>query len=322
MDALLDILRDGEFHSGDVIGERLGVTRAAVWKQLKRLQEQGLELDSVKGRGYRLAPGTELLDSAQILSSLKPMPLPIDLDVYASTDSTNQRLLSRTELGRGNFCLAEHQTAGRGRRGRVWQSPFGANLYLSAAWDFREGAAALEGLSLAVGLAVVHAIGRQASTRLQLKWPNDLLWEGRKIAGVLLEISGDPAGECRVIIGIGINLRLTARQRSVVDQPCADLTEAVGTFVSKNRLASALIEELVQTLVRFERDGFPAFADEWAAYDAFRGKEVRVQTAANQWLVGTCRGVDHHGALQLSTAEGMISYRGGEVSLRGAENDT
>ncbi|WP_426417955.1 bifunctional biotin--[acetyl-CoA-carboxylase] ligase/biotin operon repressor BirA [Aestuariirhabdus sp. LZHN29] len=321
MDALLEILKDGAFHSGDAIGARLGVSRAAVWKQVKRLQELGLALDSVKGRGYRLSPGTELLDRDQILSAMVQPPSGLQLELLSSVDSTNQYLLSRAGAGVGYFCLAEHQSAGRGRRGRAWCSPFGANLYLSTVWSFSQGAAALEGLSLAVGLAVMRAINRQVSAPLQLKWPNDLLWGERKVAGILLEISGDPAGECRVIIGVGVNLRLTDAQRQSVSQPCADLAEVAARPVEKNRLAGALIEELLAMLEVFEVSGFSSFAQEWSRYDAFNGHDVSVQMGADQWVSGVCRGVDLHGALRVETPDGVISYRGGEVSLRRGRRD-
>ncbi|MCL6417799.1 bifunctional biotin--[acetyl-CoA-carboxylase] ligase/biotin operon repressor BirA [Aestuariirhabdus sp. Z084] len=322
MDLLLDILRDGQFHSGDAIGERLGVGRAAVWKQLKRLQDLGLDLDSVKGRGYRLAPGTELLDRGHITRALDDGLMPIKLDLFSTLDSTNEYVLAQECAAKGYFCMSEHQSAGRGRRGRQWCSPFGANLYLSCLWEFAEGVAALEGLSLAVGLAVQRAIARETGSYMHLKWPNDLLWQGRKLAGILLEISGDPAGECRVVIGVGVNFRLTKAQRDLVDQPCADLSELPGKLPSKNRFAASLISELLRVLSSFERHGFKPFMDEWSQYDAFKGQVISVQVGSGQWCEGVSHGVDQHGALQVDTDKGLISYRGGEVSLRGSADDT
>ena len=197
--ALLSILSDGEYHSGDALGRRLGVSRTAIWKQLKKIGDLGVVLESVKGKGYRLPGGLDLLDPATINKSLTPLASEMlsTLDVFEVVDSTNVIALSRAMEGaHGYLCTAEQQTAGKGRRGKVWASPYASSLYISAVWEFPSGAAALEGLSLAVGVAVVDALTQAGLENVQLKWPNDILCGGRKLAGILLEVAGDLSGPC------------------------------------------------------------------------------------------------------------------------------
>lgn len=324
MRPLLEILKDGEFHSGDAIGRILGVGRAAVWKKLQHLRSLGLCVDSVKGRGYRLSVGTELLDSALISRLSVSVTDEASVRCLISVDSTNSYVLKgmSENSARSLFCFAEHQTSGRGRRGREWLSPFGANLYLSTHKGFSKGASGLEGLSLVVGLAVRRAITKLVPVSLMLKWPNDVLWQGKKLGGILLEIGGDPAGECEVIIGIGINLNLNDEHRELISQPCVDLYEIAGKKISKNALAATLIDELEDALTVFERSGFSVFMDEWEECDAFSGNDVGVQVAAGKWIEGVCRGVDQKGALLVESAGELIAYHGGEVSLRRRSNDS
>ena len=213
---LLSLLADGEFHSGDDLGVALGVTRAAVWKQIQRLQEdRGLDIFSVKGKGYRLASPIDLLDSSKIKGNLSASAklLVSDVQVFGSVTSTNDIAMKHAEAqGRpGYVCVAEQQTAGRGRRGRPWVSPYGTNIYLSLVWDFFDGAAALEGLSLAVGVVVANALKAKGLAGVELKWPNDVLVEGAKLGGILLEMTGDPSGHCQVVLGVGINTSVSKK---------------------------------------------------------------------------------------------------------------
>ncbi|WP_062266833.1 bifunctional biotin--[acetyl-CoA-carboxylase] ligase/biotin operon repressor BirA [Endozoicomonas arenosclerae] len=318
MDKLLGLLADGQFHSGEELGEHLGISRAAVWKKLKAVEELGLALDSVRGKGYRLGSGIELLDSEKIKSCLdSDVQTRAEIHTCFTTESTNDlvRDLGTVPAGITRFCLAEHQTRGRGRRGRAWNSPFGSTVSLSALWQNGEGTASLEGLSLAVGLAVVKALETLGARDLKLKWPNDVLWQGKKLCGVLLEVHGDPTGECEVVIGIGINVRLSDEQLTSIGQPAVDLFRVCDKAVSRNAVAGHLINTLTHLLEGFGQGGFTLFKNQWCEYDAFRGQEVTL-VASTRSVTGRCLGVDDHGGLLLETESGVHVFNGGEVSLR------
>jgi BirA family transcriptional regulator, biotin operon repressor / biotin---[acetyl-CoA-carboxylase] ligase len=316
---LLEILADGNFHSGEQLGDLLGISRAAIWKQLQKIEEAlALEFESVKGRGYRLIDGAELLDSARIIEGI-PSGLFYSLHLVRQTDSTNRlaaELAQKMTTVRGAVVLAEQQTAGRGRRGRQWVSPFARNIYFSILWEFDSGVAALEGLSLAVGVGVVRALAATGVNETMLKWPNDVLHNERKLAGILLEMTGDVSGRCQVVIGIGINVAMANYKNLIsIDQPWTDANTAAGKIISRNMLASNLITQLLLLLTEFEAAGFGRFRNEWAALDCMRGKAITVHIGENT-LHGIAAGVDVSGALAVDTALGRQWFHGGEVTLR------
>lgn len=318
---ILRMLADGDVHSGEELSELLHVSRTAVWKQLKKLQDStGLVIESVKGRGYRLEGGIELLDEQRVLTAMSAASrnLLAELSVQQQIDSTNTLALQRAHEGAsaGYVVVAEQQTAGRGRRGRQWASPFGANIYCSILWHFQSGAAALEGLSLAVGVAVARALTKIGLDGIQLKWPNDVLWQGRKLAGILLEMTGDAAGRCQVVVGVGINVAMRQGEATqIIDQPWVDASTAAGHPVSRNLLLAYLLSELLPILADFEGGGFAALQTEWSRLDAMAGKEVCLQMGERS-IVGTAAGVGVNGALALDTGAGRQWFHGGEVSLR------
>ncbi len=318
---LLPLLADGEFHSGQTLAAALGVSRTAVWKQLKRLEDLGLELESVRGLGYRIPGGLELLDTGAIGQELtaETSSLLGELSLLSDIDSTNAEALRRVAAGagRGLVVSAEQQSAGRGRRGRQWFSPFARNVYLSLGWQFSQGAAALEGLSLAVGVGAVRALASLGVTGLQLKWPNDILSDGAKLGGILLEMAGDAAGTCQVVVGIGINVAMPQDVGGHIDQAWTDLARVGGAEVGRNALLAALLNELLPLLARFETSGFAPWRDAWMALDAYANQPV-VISSADQRMAGIARGVDARGALQLETTLGMQTLFGGELSLRAA----
>ncbi|MDP5065508.1 MAG: bifunctional biotin--[acetyl-CoA-carboxylase] ligase/biotin operon repressor BirA [Haliea sp.] len=319
---LVPLLADGEFHSGQALADALGVSRTAVWKQLKRLQSLGLEVESVRGRGYRLAGGVELLAEARIIAGLEPSVRPLlqALQLLETVDSTNAEVLRQiaADRGPGFACSAELQTAGRGRRGREWVSPYARNVYLSLSWEYQGGAAALEGLSLAVGVAVVRALHRFDVEGLALKWPNDILANGAKLGGVLLEMAGDAAGRCQVVIGVGINVAMPTAAAGAIDQAWTDLTQlCVGKPPGRNALLASLLNELLPLAASFGTTGFAPWREPWMALDAFADKPV-VLHSGEQRQAGTARGVDERGALQLETTLGVQPIYGGEISLRAA----
>ena len=320
---LLPLLASGEYCSGQVLADALGISRTAVWKQLNALSELGLEIESVKGRGYRIPGGIDLLQAEQVRAALVPVAAGLlsRLELTETVDSTNAEAMRQVELGAtsGLVCSAEQQLAGRGRRGRAWVSPFARNLYVSAVWEYHQGAAALEGLSLAVGVAVARALAACSLPPVQLKWPNDITYEGAKLGGVLLEMTGDAAGTCQVIVGIGLNVAMPDGAARDIDQAWTDIeTMSTGSRPGRNDLLAALLNELLPLLAGYEQQGFAPWRDPWLALDAFAGQSVVLHTGARD-LAGIARGVDDRGALQLETATaGTQSIFGGEISMRPA----
>ncbi|WP_049724098.1 bifunctional biotin--[acetyl-CoA-carboxylase] ligase/biotin operon repressor BirA [Gilvimarinus polysaccharolyticus] len=320
LQSLLAVLADGEYHSGSELGELLGVSRTAVWKHLQKLAELGVALDSSRGRGYRLPGGMELLAAESISAQLPEGGLSLALEVLPLVDSTNTRLMANAEqLPAGAVCIAEQQSAGRGRRGRTWVSPFARNLYFSMLWRFDGGAAELEGLSLAVGVCIAETLESFGLTGITLKWPNDVLVENKKLAGILLEMSGDPAGTCHLVIGVGINVEMSLAAATGIDQPWVDVASLARVQgcerVSRNALCAGVLARLAALLEDYPEQGFADWRERWMMRAAFLGAPVRLITATQETL-GTLTGVDKSGALVLSTAAGEQLFYGGEVSLR------
>lgn len=309
---LISLLSDGQFHSGEQLGEQLGISRAAVSKHMAALKGLGLDLFSLTGKGYRLAVPLALYDQAQ-LQALAPMA---PIHCFPVIDSTNQFLLERVNQARaGECCLAECQTAGRGRRGKPWISPFGCQLILSMYWRLEQGMAAAMGLSLAVGVAVVEALESLGYQGVELKWPNDLYYQGRKLAGILVEMSGSAGASCHLVIGVGLNLAMPAREGGRIDQAWAELRHINPELVDRNQLAARVIERLQTAMQTFEQSGLGSFVDAWNRLDHFAGRPVRL-LMGDQEVRGIARGIDDRGALRLETEEGIKFYLGGEISLR------
>lgn len=314
---LVEWLADGRFQSGEALGRRLGVSRAAVWKQVRDLERLGLPVQAVRGRGYRLARPVELLDVAAIRAQLGPVAggLLSTIELFHELDSTNDYLRQKTAAGPGSLCLAERQLQGRGRRGRTWISPYGSNLYLSLLWRFDRGVAALGGLSLVTGIALVRALRELGLEQVGIKWPNDIYLQQAKVAGILIEITGESAGPCSAVIGLGVNVAMPEAAGEEIDQPWIDLSRACGKPVSRNQLAGRLLEHLLPALRDFEASGLLPFREEWQSYDLSHGRPVQVHQAGTA-IAGTGAGIDEEGALLLETPDGICRFTSGEVSLR------
>ncbi|MDT8399527.1 MAG: bifunctional biotin--[acetyl-CoA-carboxylase] ligase/biotin operon repressor BirA [Pseudomonadales bacterium] len=323
---LLRLLADGDFHSGDILGQRLGVSRAAIWKGVRAIRNAGLEVHSRRGRGYCLQTSLELLDRELLLGQLSESSRKClaGLELLISVDSTNTHCMKRIQAGEADLdagevyvCVAEQQTAGRGRRGRQWISPFGHNLYLSMIRAFDSGAAGLEGLSLVTGIALVRALRECGVSELAVKWPNDVLLRQAKIAGILLEMSGDVSGRCQVVFGIGLNIdhSFSGTRMQAVDQPWADLASCMPVANLRNRVGGRIIDHLIQVLGQFEEQGFRAFRDEWQSLHAYQDQPVEISNAAGITR-GLARGVTDKGAFQVETEGGSQIFNGGEVSIR------
>lgn len=310
---LLTLLKDGRFHSGEALGAVLGVSRSAVWKQLQLLEsELNLTVYKVRGRGYRLAEPLLLLDAEKIASLAVREPWPAV--VLDDIDSTNAEALRLVAAGQAApfLVLAERQSAGRGRRGRAWSSPFAQNLYYSLVLRVEGGMRQLEGLSLVVGLAVRQTLLALGVASAGLKWPNDVLVDNRKVAGILLELVGDPADVCHVVLGIGINVNM---QSADIDQAWTSLHLETGHMIDRNRLAALLGDNLRIYLERHHQEGFSALQSEWESAHLWQGRPVSLIAGSNS-VDGVVLGVDHQGALRLDVDGIEKSFSGGELSLR------
>ena len=319
---LLNFLADGRFHSGEKLGDALGIGRSAVWKLVRSLAPLGIDCHAVTGKGYRLANPIELLDREQILAELSSETRArLDrVEVLNEIDSTNAYLvreMNEDPSQRVRACFAEFQSAGRGRRGRQWLSPFGTNIYLSVCWQFDATPEVMQGLSLALGVQAARAIASCHIEGVELKWPNDLVWNGRKLGGILVEMSGESSGPWRITAGIGLNVGMPRALGSSIDQPWTNLRAITESVVGRNQLAGRLLHHVLVGLARFSREGFQPFLDEWQRLDTMRGQLVVLDTGSAV-VQGFAQGVDDTGALLLSTGGDTRRFVSGDVSLRAA----
>lgn len=317
---ILKHLSDGRFHSGEQLAQHVGVSRTAIWKHIKRIEaETGLNIDSVKGRGYRLQYGLELLDESIIKQQLSADAdgFLAELVIEQVTESTNVLAASAPPLAidRAKVWLAEHQTAGKGRRGRQWISSFGSNLYLSMAWRFDLPMAELAGISLVTGVCLSRVLSRLGLDGHGLKWPNDVLWQDRKLAGILVEAFGESDGPATAVIGIGVNCKLPLLAGEAIDQPWVDLESAGLNELSRNMLTGYLINELIDGCKLYAEQGLAGFVEEWSAYDLYNGKDVSI-IAGTRRIDGVAQGIAADGGIKVLTEHGERTFHAGEVSLR------
>jgi BirA family biotin operon repressor/biotin-[acetyl-CoA-carboxylase] ligase len=317
--AILRRLGDGEFHSGETIAQHFGISRASVWHALKPLNELGVEIFRVPGRGYRLREPVEWLEAPRIIEALGEKSHLFNLEIFDHADSTNRVLMQKAALGAaaGSCVLAEVQTAGRGRRGRSWLAGLGGGLTFSLLWRFEQGAGFLSGLSLAVGVAVVRVLRAAGLQDAALKWPNDVLCQNHKLAGILIEMQGDLTGPCAVVIGVGLNLKLEQALLNQIDQPVADMYMFTRRLPERNRLMAALLAELAGVLMEFGQSGFSALRHEWKGYHCYQDEPVRMLMPNGAQVEGKVLDVAEDGALLLETGGELKRYTSGEVSLRG-----
>ncbi|TVL12268.1 biotin--[acetyl-CoA-carboxylase] synthetase [Shewanella xiamenensis] len=307
---ILGLLSSEHFVSGEELATQLGISRAAVSKHVDALEDYGVAIYSVKGRGYKLANSISLIDSARLIQSIDNRCFYFD-----EIPSTNGFMLSHTsELKSGDVCVAEYQSAGRGRRGRTWVSPYGHHLYFSQFWSFPQGMAQAMGLSLVVACSLVEVLKSFGVDNIGVKWPNDIYLNYKKLAGILIEMSGQADSECQLIIGIGVNMAMSEDQGKGIDQPWSDLS-SLTDMPNKTDLVIALHKQLKRDIQLFEREGLAAFKTRWQQADLFHGKEIRLLMGENH-VDGICRGIDEQGAVLLETADGIQAYIGGEISLR------
>ena len=317
---LLEQLSDGSFHSGEELAQLLGVSRTAIWKQIQSLRSKyQLDIHAVSGKGYRLVDSLELLDANIITEALSRQQRSMlsQLQLHISVDSTNSHLKKQMLQGidSGSVCLSEFQSAGRGRRGRGWVSPFGCNLYLSLYWRFERSMTEIGGVSIAVGTVIASVLSEQTDN-VALKWPNDVMVEGKKIAGILVDVQGAADGPVDAVIGIGVNLDFPAHASQQIDQPWTDLQQQGGKTISRNQFAARLLGELLDAMQSFQRHQLASFIPRWRQYDLYLGEEVTLFHPRRK-ICGIHKGIADDGSLLLEVGGRICRFQSGEVSLRG-----
>lgn len=319
---VLHLLADGSFHSGTELSESLGISRSAICKQMQSLADLGIELCAVSGKGYKLGRPISLLSLDQIRQHLTPQASGLlgRIEVHDVIASTNSYLLQAAHSGdaKGFACFAESQSAGKGRRGRIWRSPFGANIYLSVLWRYQDGPATINGLSLAVGVAVVRALRQLGIGDVGLKWPNDIYWKQRKLAGILIEVAGESGGPCYTVTGLGLNCYIPPHEAKGIDQEWVDLDTLLGhsTHELRNQLAAELLNHLLPIIADFDSRGLSPYLPEWRENDCMQGSEACLYMGQQRYD-GIVEGVNAQGMLQLRDERGESkTFASGEVSFK------
>lgn len=322
---ILAQLADGKFHSGETLAQQFGVTRATIFNAIREAQAMGVTVFSVQGKGYRLPQPVILLTPAAILRAMGAQATQIQLLLLAQVDSTNRYLMQESGRGaqHGSCVVAMIQTAGRGRRGRQWVSQLGGSLTFSLLWRFQSGAAALSGLSLVVGLALLNALHGLGFHMVKLKWPNDLLvavngvWH--KLGGILIELQGDMEGPSAAVIGVGLNLAIDAARAQQIDQACIGLNQLQSPVIDPNWVLGRCLQQLAIDLPRFAELGFSAFKDDWLKQHAFHQQPVHLHMSAGAVVPGVVVDVANDGSLIVDTDHGLQTFHAGEISVRGAQ---
>lgn len=315
--SVLKLLSAQDFRSGEEISRALGLSRASVHNLVERARALGVEIHAVRGRGYRLAESYSWLDGERLADARSRG---FQVQLHEEVTSTNSLLLGLAQRGQGHKSVlaAEWQSGGRGRRGRTWHAVPGGGLTFSLLWRFNRPLTALSGLSLAIGVALARGLRGLGLAGVGLKWPNDVLVDGAKLAGILIETHGDMLSAASAVIGIGVNVRSRPQELDPGAQGAVAVEEVLGRAFDRNDLLLRLLAELDDVLKTFDALGFAPFRDEWQGLHVWQGKPVRVLGGPGP-LEGTALGVDAAGVLLVAAADGVRAIHSGEVSLRAGE---
>ncbi|MBZ0104583.1 MAG: biotin--[acetyl-CoA-carboxylase] ligase [Sulfuricella denitrificans] len=316
--SVLRQLSSSEFSSGEAIARQLGISRGSVWQALQDLDQYGIQVFRLPGRGYRLAEAVHWLNRDEILAALGCKARLIQLEVVETADSSNRILMQKAALGaeHGSCLAVELQTQGRGRRGRTWHTSLGGSLTFSLLWRFNQGASALSGLSLAVGVAIMRALEQTGIRDTRLKWPNDVLHDEQKLAGILIELQGDMLGPSAAVIGIGLNLKLSGQTRAHIDQAATDIAAIKSGLPDRNHLLALILNHLSDVLLQFENEGFGRLREEWSRHHFYQNRPVCMLLPDGSEYHGTVTGVAEDGALLVRGANGERRFTAGEISMR------
>jgi BirA family biotin operon repressor/biotin-[acetyl-CoA-carboxylase] ligase len=261
-----------------------------------------------------------MLDHSEVLEHARAAARELAVEIIDVVDSTNTLLLQRAAEGApgGSVIVAECQENGRGRMGRTWHASLGGGLTFSILWRFAAGASGLTGLSLAAGVALMRAFAQLGAGEARLKWPNDVVWQGRKIAGMLIEMQGDALGPSAVVIGVGLNIRLTTHVTGRIGHSATDLETLCGRELERSVVLGTILRELVSVLREFEQQGFSALREEWQRWHAHQDCEVVISLPSGETQTGVARGVADNGALLFERGGAVRQLHSAEVSLRAA----
>ena len=313
-------LAGGEAISGEALASKFNVTRAAIWKAVHALRAMGMDISAVRGQGYLVRRPFEMLDGDQIFHYLRTesnSPA-ASVSVHFQIESTNSELLSRMRAGTcrpGSIVLAESQSGGKGRRGRKWISPLGGNIYASVGWTYDGSLRMLTGLPLAVAANTIAQLEDFGIEGLTIKWPNDILFQGAKLGGILLEVIGEADGRCHVVCGIGLNVLIGSASGRAIDQRWTDLQTISNVKTDRNRFAARICGAVLNTMAEFPDRGFKGYLNAWSAYDALRNRRIVVHTGSSNFR-GVAKGVDEEGALIVEMDNMQRRFYGGEVTVR------
>lgn len=310
---LVNILSDGLYHDGTTIGEKLKMTRSAVWKAIKKLESYGVRVDSVKGKGYALLEPLTLLDVNKIKKNLHEK---INITIFESIASTSNYLQASKDRKSIKLCLAEEQTQGRGRLSREWYGPFGQNIYLSCSFSFQKDVSELAGLSLVTGLAVYETLqSLGVKDHLYVKWPNDVIYANKKLAGILIEIQAETHGMSHAVIGIGINVNMLQDEDNI-SQAWTSVRKVLGEYVDRNEVCARLINKLITNLRHFAVQGFSAFIDEWDKADGLMNHMITVKNNNQEAITGKMVGINQYGNLLLRLKNGDTrAFSSGDTTI-------
>lgn len=313
---LLEKLSPDTWISGERLGEQIGMSRTAIWKHIRKIQALGLPIEHCK-KGYRLRTPFIPLNPSAIRSALDKSifaEIP-DIGVFERVDSTNLHCKIHGSNTPVYVCCSEEQTAGRGRLGRQWLSPYGQNIYCSLSLTKAVALDTLTGLSLVVSLALRQALAQYIpKDDLVIKWPNDLLWNHKKLSGILVEINAEPHGSSQIIIGFGMNVHVDTKQMPLSAKPHCSLFDITHASFDRNTIIAECLNHLQNYLLRFWSHGFGHFLEEWAKFDYLYDKSIHVHQP-NASHKGRAAGINEHGQLLLATSEGIQSISAGDASL-------
>ena len=298
----------------------MGCSRVTVWKSISELKNLGINIFSVKKKGYRLPKKISFFNIENIQRELGELNQFVNLELLNVTDSTNKYLNTSANIKpHASVVIANIQTKGKGRRGRSWHASVGESLSMSILWKFDKGASGLSGLSLVVGVAIQRLMKKIGINNSFLKWPNDLLiLEGDtyfKLAGVLIELQGDLESRCSAVIGVGLNYDLSKDILNNIDQPATNIKKYLHSDIDLNQLSAMLIKEIINALSEFENNGFLSVKEEWLSYNAFKEKTISFIKSGGEIITGQIVDIENDGALKIMQNNGIHeTLISGEVS--------
>ncbi len=316
---LFKLLADGEFHSGQQLASAMNVSRTAIWKHLDNLRSKGVEIEAIKGKGYRLSSPIEMLDRQVIITNLNSDAADQlqDLQLHYQLDSTSRLLSSRTasQSIHASVVMAEYQTDGKGRGNNQWLTAPAAGLCISIGWHFDSTPKTLTALSLATGVVLAECLTASGSVPVRLKWPNDLVYDGAKLGGILIESRGQLAGAVDVIIGIGLNIRMPSALATKITQRVTDLSQVFGYTPSRNQLAANIISSMFSMLENYAVLGFETRIDKWRQLDITRGSNAILHRVGGD-VSGRVVDIDENGFLIMAVNGKLARFSSGDLSIR------